>query len=276
MPPCSSPPLRNTPDMALSFLPDLRLNAETHGPETGPAVVMLHALGTNLRIWDEVIPLLPPTCRVLALDMRGHGQSDAPPGPYGMGALIHDAERMMERHAIKDAVIVGLSIGGMIAQGLATKRLDLVRAMVLSNTATRIGTPAQWQSRIEAVQHGGIPAIAEGTLERWFGRKWRDEPSLPRFRAMLEATPAVGWMGAAAAIAGTDFYTPTASLTLPTLAIAGANDGSTPPDLVRETAELIRGSRFALLRGAGHVPMAEKPGPYAALIAEFLESIGHV
>jgi 3-oxoadipate enol-lactonase len=262
--------------MALIFLPDLALNAEVHGPTGGPPVVLLHALGTSLRIWDEVIPLLPSTCRILALDMRGHGLSHTPPAPYAMGALIHDVERVMDHHGMREAVVVGVSIGGMIAQGLATKRLDLVRAMVLSNTATRIGTPAQWQARIEAVAAGGIPAIAEGTLERWFGRKWREEPSLPRFRAILEATPTEGWMGAAAAIAGTDFYTPTAALTLPTLAIAGANDGSTPPDLVRETADLIRGSRYALLRGAGHLPMAEKPGPYAALVAEFLESLGHV
>jgi 3-oxoadipate enol-lactonase len=176
--------------------------------------------------------------------MRGHGRSHTPPGPYAMGALIHDVERVMAHQAMRDAVVVGVSIGGMIAQGLATKRLDLVRAMVLSNTATRIGTPPQWQARIEAVAAGGIAAIAEGTLERWFGRNWRTEPSLPRFRAIMEATPPEGWMGPAAAIAGTDFYTPTAALTLPTLAIAGANDGSTPPDLVRETADLIRGSQL--------------------------------
>ena len=262
--------------MPLTLLPDLRLNAETHGPKDGPAVVFLHALGTSLRIWDEVIPLLPPSVRVLALDMRGHGASDVPPGPYGMGTLIHDAERMIEAHGASDAVVVGLSIGGMIAQGLATKRMDLVRGMVLSNTGARIGTPEQWQARIAAVREGGIAAIADTTLERWFGRGWRDEPAMPRFRAILEGTAPEGWMGAAAAIAGTDFYTPTAALTLPTLAIAGSRDGSTPPDLVRETADLIRGSRFALIRGAGHVPMAEKPAEYAALLGAFLESIGHV
>lgn len=262
--------------MVLTYLPDLRLNAQTHGPEGGPWVVMLHALGTHGGVWDEVIPLLPPGCRVLTLDMRGHGASDVPDGPYGMGTLIHDAERMMDRHGVREAVVVGLSIGGMIAQGLATKRLDLVRGMVLSNTAARIGTQAQWQARIDAVREGGIAAIAEATLERWFGRTWRAEPALPRFRAMLEGTDPRGWMGAAAAIAGTDFYTPTAALTLPTLAIAGTRDGSTPPDLVRETADLIRGSQFALLRGAGHVPMAEKPAEYAALVSAFLERIGHV
>lgn len=99
---------------------------------------------------------------------------------------------------------------------------------------------------------------------------------MPRVRAMLEAMDPRGWVGCAAAIAGTDFYTPTAGLTLPTLAIAGANDGTTPPDLVRETAELIRGSRFHLMRGAGHLPMIEKPQDYAAVLSEFLVSVGQV
>ncbi|MBN2630102.1 MAG: 3-oxoadipate enol-lactonase [Rhodobacteraceae bacterium] len=261
--------------MPLIFLPDLRLNAELSGPVNAPPVVLLHALGTNQRLWDRVVAQMPRHC-ILRADMRGHGLSDVPPGPYAMGALIHDVERLIEHFALRDVVVVGLSIGGMIAQGLATKRLDLVRAMVLSNTAARIGTPDQWQTRIAAVQAGGLEAVADATLERWFGRRWRDLPHLPDMRAMLLATPVEGWMGAAAAIAGTDFYTPTAALTLPTLAIAGANDGSTPPDLVRETADLIRGSRFALIRGAGHLPMLEKPEDYATLLADFMKSIGHV
>lgn len=257
------------------FFPDLRLNVEISGPEGAPPVVLLHALGTHLRLWDEVVARLP-NHRILRLDMRGHGASDVPQGPYAMGALIHDVERVMAQAGIRDAVVVGLSIGGMIAQGLAVKRLDLVRAVVLSNTAARIGIAAQWQARIDAVRAGGLEAIADATLERWFGRRWRDLPELAQMRAMLLATPPEGWMGAAAAIAGTDFYTPTAGLTLPTLAIAGINDGSTPPDLVKETADLIRGSRFALIRGAGHLPMVEQPGAYTALLRDFLESIGHV
>lgn len=260
--------------MPLTLLPDLRLNAELHGPQNGPPVVLLHALGTSLRIWDQVIPLLPTTCRIMALDMRGHGASDVPPGPYGMGALIHDAERMLDHHGLRDAVVVGVSAGGLIAQGLATKRLDLVRGMVLSNTAARIATPGQWQARIAEVGAGGMAAIAPATLERWLGRGWQNAPAMPALRAALLATNPSGWCATAAAIAGTDFYTPTAALTLPTLAIAAANDGVTPPDLVREVAHLIRGSRFALMRGAGHIPMAEKPVEYAALLTGFLDSIG--
>ncbi|MFN4154706.1 MAG: 3-oxoadipate enol-lactonase [Paracoccaceae bacterium] len=261
--------------MALMFFPDLRLNVELSGPSGAPPVVLLHALGTNLRLWDGVVARLPGH-RILRMDMRGHGVSDVPPGPYAMGALIHDVERVMAQAGMRDAVVVGLSIGGMIAQGLAVKRLDLVRGMVLSNTAARIGIASQWQARIDAVRAGGLEAIADATLERWFGRGWRDLPELPQMRAMLLATPVEGWIGAAAAIAGTDFYTPTAGLTLPTLAIAGLRDGSTPPDLVKETADLIPGSRFALLRGAGHLPMVEQPDAYADRLRDFLESIGHV
>ncbi|WP_435258145.1 3-oxoadipate enol-lactonase [Thioclava sp. FR2] len=260
--------------MPLTYFPDLRLNAEISGPVSGPPVVFLHALGTNLRIWDEVVAHLPKH-RVLRLDMRGHGASDVPDGPYSMGALIHDAERMIEKAGMKETVVVGLSIGGLIAQGLATKRLDLVRGMVLSNTAARIGIASQWQARIEAVQTGGLTAIEDSTMERWFGRKWRENPAMPALREIFRGTEAEGWMGAAAAIAGTDFYTPTASLTLPTLALAGGNDGSTPPDLIRETADLIRGSQFHLIRGAGHIPMAEKPDEYIEILKTFLKGIGH-
>lgn len=261
--------------MASVFLPDLRLNAEISGPQGGPVLVLIHALGTSLAIWDELVPLLPASLRVLRLDLRGHGQSDTPPGPYAMGTLIRDVERVMDHFVMKEAVILGLSIGGLVAQGLAVKRLDLVRGMILSNTAAKIGRPEHWQDRIAAVQSGGMAALHDATMERWLGRKWKENPALPRLSSGFLATAPEGWMGCAAAIAGTDFYETTATLTLPTLAIAGANDGSTPPDLVRETAELIRGHRFALMRGAGHIPPVEKPAEYAALLTQFLTEIGH-
>jgi 3-oxoadipate enol-lactonase len=258
------------------FLPDLRLNAELSGPPSGPPLVLIHALGTDLHIWDEVIPLLPPGLRILRFDLRGHGASDVPPAPYAMGTLIRDTERLMDHFALKDSVILGLSIGGLIAQGLAVKRLDLIRAMILSNSAARISRPEQWQARIAAVRATGMGSLADATMERWLGRKWRDHPALPALRKTFLATDPEGWMGCAAAISGTDFFETTATLTLPTLAIAGANDGSTPPDLVRETAALIRGHRFALMRGTGHIPPVEKPAEYAALIGQFLMEIAHV
>lgn len=263
-------------DMALIYLDDIRLNAEISGPVGGPAVVLIHALGTNLRIWDEVVARLPAGCRVLRFDQRGHGASDVPEPPYAMGALIRDSERLMQHFGLRDAVVVGLSLGGLVAQGLAIKRLDLVRGLVLSNTAAKIGSAEMWQGRIAQMLAEGPEAYAPGAMERMFGRGWREVEGMQAVREMLLATDPKGWAGCAAAIAGTDFYTPTAGLRLPTLVIAGTRDGTTPPDLVRETADLIPGHRWHLMRGAGHLPMVEKPEEYSGAIVEFLRSIGHV
>lgn len=262
--------------MKIAELNGVSLHYREDGDPNGVPVVFANSLGTDLRLWDAVLPLLPSGLRVIRYDKRGHGLSSCPPGPYSMGALISDAEALLDRLEIRDCVFVGLSIGGMIAQGLAVKRLDQVRAMVISNTAAKIGTKEMWDDRIAAVKAGGIEALADTIMERWFSKTFRATPELTAWRNMLTRQPAEGYSGCSAAIAGTDFYTTTASLTLPTLAIAGSEDGSTPPDLVRETADLIKGSRFDLIRGAGHLPCVEKPGEYAAILTSFLKETGHV
>lgn len=261
--------------MALIYLDNLRLNAVAEGPETAPPLVFLHALGTDLTLWDGVVAPLAARFRCIRFDARGHGKSDVPAPPYAMGALIRDAEKVMEHFALRDAVVIGCSMGGLVAQGLATKRTDLVRAMVLSNTAAKIGTAALWDARCAEVAATGLSAYAPGAMERIFGRAWQDNPAMPATRRILEATNPQGWIGCAKAIAGADFYTTTAALRLPTLVVAGANDGTTPPDLVRETAELIPGHQWQLMRGAGHLPMTEKPAEFASLLGDFLRSIGH-
>lgn len=257
------------------FLPDLRLNARLTGPEGAPALVLAHALGTDMTIWDQVLPLLPGI-RVLTYDMRGHGLSDVPQGAYAMGAMIRDAERLMEHFGLKEAVFAGVSLGGLVAQGLAVKRLDLVRGLVLSNTAARIGAPSLWQGRIGEVRAKGLAAYAPGALQRQLGAKWQDHPARARLEALITGTAPEGWCGAAAAIAGADFTLTTPTLRLPTLVIAGTNDGTTPPDLVRETAEMIPGARFQLMRATGHLPMVERPALFAEALMGFLREIGHL
>ena len=142
--------------MPLVYLPDIRLNATLHGPEDAPALVFVHALGTDLTLWDGTIAALGSRYRTLSYDQRGHGASDVPKPPYTMGAMIRDAESLIDHFALRDAVIVGVSLGGLVAQGLAVKRLDLVRGLVLSNTAARIGTPELWNARITEVRQTGL------------------------------------------------------------------------------------------------------------------------
>ncbi len=257
-------------------LGDVTLNYREDGDPKGAPLVFANSLGTDLHLWDAVLPLLPAGLRILRYDKRGHGASSVPPAPYTMGALVGDAEALIDHLGLRDVVFVGLSIGGMIGQGLAVKRLDQVRALVLSNTAARIGTREIWQQRIDAVRAGGIEAIADATMARWFSRDFLASPELATWRAMLVSQPAEGYVGCSAAIAGTDFYTPTSGLRLPLLAIAGAEDGATPPDLVRETASLVPGSEFRLIRRAGHLPCVEKPDEYARFLGDFLRRIGHI
>lgn len=262
--------------MQIAELGGVQLHYQTDGDPEGAPIVFANSLGTDLRLWDAVLPYLPARLRIIRFDKRGHGLSSTPPAPYSMGALIRDTEALLDHLKVRDCVFVGLSIGGMIAQGLAVKRLDQVRALVLSNTAAKIATPAQWQDRIRAVQAGGIEALADATMERWFSRDFRASAGHLLWRNMMTRQPVDGYLGCCAAISGTDFYTPTSGLRLPTLGIAGSEDGSTPPDLVRETVDLIPGSQFELMRKSGHLPCVEHPRQYAEVLQRFLSDIGHI
>ena len=253
----------------------LGLNVVQDGDPAGAPVVFSGALGTDLTIWNSVLAALPRQFRLIRFDMRGHGRSDCPPGPYSMGGLVRDAEMLLDRLNVRDAVFVGLSVGGLVAQGLAVKRMDQVRALVLSGTAPKIGTKQGWQDRIDAVQTQGLTAISGDLMARWFSRRVRAAGGDVPIRAMVERQDPDGYAGVCAAIAGTDFITPTSGLRLPSLVLAGSEDRSTPPDLVRDLAGLIPGSRFELLRGAGHLPCVDSAPLFAEKLGQFLTAIGH-
>jgi 3-oxoadipate enol-lactonase len=262
--------------MKVADLGDVRLHYRVEGPDDGAPVVFANSLGTDMRLWDPIVPLLPEGLRLIRFDKRGHGLSTCPPAPYSMGALVSDTEKLLDMLGVTNCVFVGLSIGGLIAQGLAVKRLDLVRAMVLSNTGAKIGNTDLWGDRIASVEKGGIECLADATMQRWFSKAFLASPELELWRNMLTRQEDAGYIGCSAAISGTDFYTTTASLRLPTLGIAGSEDGATPPDLVRETVDLVPGSQFHLIRKAGHLPCVERPEEYARVLSDFLRQVGHV
>ena len=261
--------------MKTADLGDIRLNWTESGDPAGAPVVLLHALGADLGMWDRLMAELPSGYRWIRLDMRGHGGSDVVSGPGSMGALVRDVERFMDHLDLRDAVLVGCSIGGLITQGLAVKRLDLVRGMVLAATATRIGMASHWHDRAALVRDKGMEAIVAMMSERWFSRPRQDCAEARTARQVLLSTSVQGYAAGCEAIAGTDFYATTARLTLPTLVIAGSDDRATPPDLVRDLADLVSGADFALLRGAGHLAALDQPQAFAALLEGFLARTGH-
>ena len=258
-------------------LGNVTLHYRTDGPADGPALVFANSLGTDFRIWDPVMPLLPAGLRVVRYDKRGHGLSDLPNGEWGMADHVADAAGLLDHLGLKNVVFCGLSVGGMIAQGLAAERPDLVRALILCDTGAKLGSPEMWQERIDTTLGAGIASMADAVMERWFTPEFRaTNPAFPAYRNMLCRTTPGGYAGTCAAIRDTDLMESTAHLRLPCLGVCGDQDGSTPPDLVRETTALIPNSRFELVRGAGHIPCVEQPTQLANLINGFLEQVGHV
>ncbi|MDZ4089245.1 MAG: 3-oxoadipate enol-lactonase [Tabrizicola sp.] len=247
------------------------LHVQLDGPEAAPAVVFANSLGTDLRLWDKVLPLLPPGLRMIRYDKRGHGLS-ASRGGEQLDDHAQDAIAVIEAVAKGPVVFVGLSIGGLIAQRVAELRPDLIRALVLSNTAARLGTVESWQARIDAVQAGGLDSIADAVMERWFAPAFRAKAELALWRAMLARTPAAGYVAACAALAGADQTEATRALRLPTLVIAGSGDGASPSAIVKATADLIPGAEFHEIPGAGHLPCVEAPAEWVALVAPFLKA----
>lgn len=254
----------------------INLHWREDGDPSGQPIVFANSLGTDLRLWDDIIAGLPEGYRAIRYDKRGHGLSDCPPAPYSMEQLVADAEGMIDALGLHDVIFIGLSIGGMIGQGLAAKRPDLIRALVLSNTAAKMGTPEMWQSRMAHIREGGLASMADAVLERWFAPEFRASPACIPWGHMLCRTPVEGYLGCCAAIAEADLSPSTRTLRLPVLAIAGELDGASPPDLVRGTADMIADSQFHIIPATGHLPCVEDPETYSALLADFLKETAHV
>ncbi len=243
----------------------------------GEAVVFVNSLGSELRIWDSVAALLARDCRAIRFDMRGHGLSDLARMPFGIDGHAEDVLALLDHAGVQSCTLVGLSVGGLVAQCVAARRPERVRALVLCATAARIGTPEGWAARIEAVERDGLEAIAEAVLERWFARWFRAQrpEALAGWRNMLVRTPVAGYVATCAAIRDADLAADAAAIRAPCLCVVGDEDGATPPELVRATAALIPGARFEVIDGAGHLPCIDQPERLAALIGRHHAEHGH-
>lgn len=257
--------------MQIANLKNVELHWREDGKPNGFPIVFANSLGTDLRLWDDVVSQLPSEYRVIRFDKRGHGLSSCPPGPYSMDDLTDDTEQLLEFLKINSCVFVGVSIGGMIGQNLANRRSDLVRAMVLSNTAPVLGKPKIWDERVAAIKQHGIDSIAGQILERWFSADYLINDEAVAWRNMLARTPQDGYIACCQAIAGADLSKGTASLNLPVLVIAGSEDQASPPDVVENTANIISGARYRLLDAVGHLPCIEVPEVIAELLLKFVK-----
>ncbi len=259
--------------MVFSRIGELLVHHEKRGGAKGSTLALANSLGTDFRIWDPLLAELSDDHRIVRYDKRGHGLTSLGSAPCSMDDLAQDLASLLDRLEVGPAVIVGLSIGGMIAQALADRRPDLVRGLVLMDTAHKIGTVEMWDQRIAAVKAGGIEAIADGVLERWFSREFRANrrDELEGWRNMLVRTPAAGYIACSRAIRDTDLSERARALKVPALCMVGDEDGSTPVEVVRGLQALIAESELEIVEGAGHLPCIEHPARMARRIERFID-----
>ena len=258
--------------MSFAQIGGLVLHHETRVGDREPAIAFVNSLGTDFRVWDAVMPRLGEGRTTLRHDKRGHGLSALGEVPTSIDELAHDLATLIDRQIQRPALIVGLSIGGMIAQALADRRPELVRGLVLMDTGHKIGTVEMWNNRIATVDAHGIAGLSDAILERWFAKSFHAERAieLAGWRHMLERTPVGGYMACSAAIRDCNLTERTRELRVPTLCMVGREDGSTPVALVRELHGLIADSELEIIENAGHLPCVEQPERVCARIERFI------
>ena len=235
-------------------------------------IVFINSLGTDFRIWDAVVDVLDGATSILCYDKRGHGLSDVGSTPYSMDDHIDDLAGLLDHLGVHEAILCGLSAGGLVAQGFCARHPDRVKGLILCGTAAKVGTTQSWNERIAKVENNGIAAIADGIMKVWFTPDFhrRNAAELAGVKNMLIRQPVAGYVGTCAAVRDADYTADTARIAVPTLVVVGDQDGSTPPDLVRATAERIRAARFEVIAGAGHITCVEQPAALLGLLRDFL------
>jgi 3-oxoadipate enol-lactonase len=235
-------------------------------------LVFVNALGTDLRIWDGVVPHFSNRYPVLRFDKRGHGLSDCPPAPYSIHDFSTDLLGLLDQLEISQAIAVGISVGGMVALDFAASWPERVHSMVLCDTAPVIGTADLWNDRINRLREDGMGSMAEVILARWFSPAFKENSpaAYQGYYNMLTRMPVEGYTGTCEAIRDADLTESTRTIEAHTLILCGTEDVSTPPDLVRGLVELMPNAEFQEIPGAGHSTCIEQPDLVAEQIKRFL------
>lgn len=237
-------------------------------------IVLSHALGCDLTMWDALANVLAADCDVVAYDHRGHGSSAAPATLYTMEELTEDAARLVSELNCGPVVWIGLSMGGMIGQELAIRNPSLVLALIIANSTSAYPDAVReaWQQRIDTVRAHGIEAIADAVMERYFHEQFRTEraATVAGYRRRLTTTSQAGYMGCCNAVRTVNTTDRLARITVPTLVIAGALDQGAPVPMSETIAKEIPGAKLAVLDGASHLAVIEQPKAFAQAVVDFL------
>ena len=257
--------------MPQAQLGEVLVNYRFDGRDDAPVLVLSNSLGTGLAMWEPQMAELTERFRVLRYDTRGHGQSSAPPGPYAIAQMGMDVLALLAHVGVARAHFCGLSMGGMIGMWLGINAPAHLDRLVLCNTAARIGPPENWNARIARVREGGMAAIADIVLARWFTAPFlASNPAVAaRTREMLLGMPPDGYVASCAAVRDMDQRDDVGRISATTLVIAGTHDAVTTPADCRYLVDRIDLARYVEL-DAAHISNLEQPVEFTQALLDFL------
>lgn len=254
-----------------------QMNYELSGRKGSPVVMLSHSLGSSLIMWDPQMKALEPNFQLLRYDIRGHGGSEAPPGPYTLELLGEDAIGLLDALRIGQVHWLGLSMGGMVGQAVALNHPKRLKSLALCDTAGAIAPGAQpiWQERFDAVREKGVRSQAEQTMERWFTPSFlRQNPSmLEVIQKQFLATPAQSYLGCIEAIRKLNYLDRLSEIKIPTLIMVGEDDPGTPISASKAIQEKIPNSKLIIIKSARHLSNVEQPEAFNSNLLTFLKGL---
>ncbi len=243
----------------------------------GPLVVLSHALGCDLTMWDGVAAILARRYTVLRYDHRGHGGSAAVGGPYTMEVFADDAAGLIEAHSNSPVTFVGLVMGGMTGQQLAVRYPHLVRSIVMANSATYFDDNIRTRltQRVQLALAQGMEAVADEAMHRWFSPAFMADPQgaarVATLRAQLAAMDPKVYAASCEAMMEVDFGSTNSLIACPTLVISGTQDDAISVNTAEVLCRSISGAELHTLP-TGRMSAVEQPAAFANLVHDFLRT----
>lgn len=252
------------------------LHYRIDGPPGAPRLVLSHAMGLSLAMWEPQMPRLSHDFRVIRYDHRGHGRSPVPSGPYQLRELGRDLLILLDRLELDRVSLCGISLGGMVGLWLAAHEPARVDRLVICCAAPRMLHPEDYAARAAQVRRDGLASVADAVLARWFTPTFMGSrpDTVDSIRRVLVSTAAEGYAATCEALAEMDQREDLQRIVALTLVIAAEQDQSTPPEQSREMAERIPRARFAMIPAASHLANIEQPEAVIDQILEHLSGSG--
>jgi 3-oxoadipate enol-lactonase len=258
-----------TAEVRFVALDDVTLRCRIDGAGNAPWLVFSNSLMTDLSLWDAQVAAFADRFRVLRYDQRGHGDSSIPAEDCRFDTLVADLAALFEHFDIRAASVVGVSMGGVTALGLAARYPERVARVAICDCqpASTPAGAAAWDERIALARGQGMDVLAEATVSRWFASQ--AAPARARIRAMVAATRLEGFVRAARALQNYDFRPDVDALRCETAFIVGASDAALP-QVMRQVADQVDGASYRVIEGAGHLPNVEQPALFNEAIEQLL------